>query len=87
MAKHKPRRQTNEEKFNARNAAREFMPEIIKSLQAEVTHGQGIARIKAAAELIKLAELDTIPQDIDDAIDVQDATPQNEKIIPMSEAV
>jgi hypothetical protein len=74
-------------RFNARNAARDFMPQIVESLKRVVEEGDGIACIKAASELIKLAELDTIPQEIDDAIEVQDAEPQNEKIIPIKEAV
>jgi protein-disulfide isomerase len=55
--------------YDAKQAARDFMPEVVQQLQNEVSKGKGIARIQAAQTLMKIAEIEklsdeTAPPDV-----------------------
>lgn len=74
-------------KFSAKNAARGSLKIIFEKLLEEVESGSGIARINAAAQLIKLADLDSIPQEVDDSpIEIRDADPLKQKVVPITAA-
>lgn len=61
--------------YSPRDAARKFHPELIERLKSEVKNGRGIAAIKAAELLLKISDLESIPQAEDDEIIVVDADP------------
>ena len=96
MSKRRAKRKAPPKNYSPRDEARKFLPALVELLKSGVRSSDklSVATLKAAELLVKLADIQSLPQKLDDEIEIRDVPleqPEPEKasgeVPPTDEAV